>query len=375
MISPGARLVAVIAVVLLYCLALTPVVSPALDAQPVDGPSFLVNTMPVGCHVAPSAEAPILVMHAPGAVRAVDLVDGQQTGGWYREQERQCWIWGNPFIIVIVATLEEAEAYAVRWRAAPRPFLTEHRIVSFYGNPLAAVLGVLGEQGPEQTVARLRAQAEPYARLSDDRRVVPALHLIYAVAQDSPGADGTYLLRISDALVRQYIDLTRDNGMLLFLDIQMGTSTIEAELRRIMPYLAYEHIHLALDPEFAWGAGVRPVSAIGHLTAGQINQAQVMLRDFAVERGLASKILIVHQFRSDMIRDKAAIAAHDRVELVIDMDGFGSPPAKLASWNAVIRDDGVQLAGIKLFYQYDTDLMTPAQVLNLTPRPAVIIYQ
>jgi hypothetical protein len=275
---------------------------------------------------------------------------------------------------MLFATLAEAEALAGTLRAA-EPYLARHRIVSFYGNPLAPVLGVLGEQGPEATVARLRAQAEPYARLSDDRTVVPALHLIYAVAQGSPGADGLYLGRMDDALIEQYVRLTRENGMLLFLDIQVGRSSVERELPLIARWLEEEHVHLALDPEFAWPPGVTPVVEIGYLTGGQINWAQDWLSTFAVERGLPGKILIVHQFRYDMIRDKAAIREVERVELVIDMDGFGGQAAKLATWNAVIRGDGVRLAGIKLFYQYDTNLMTPAEVLALEPRPVVIIYQ
>ena len=32
-------------------------------------------------------------------------------------------------------------------------------------------------------------------------------------------------------------------------------------------------------------------------------------------------------------------------------------------------------AGIKLFYQQDTGLFTPAQVLALAPAPSVVVYQ
>ena len=133
--------------------------------------------------------------------------------------------------------------------------------------------------------------------------------------------------------------------------------------------------HLALDPEFAWGPGVTPVEDIGHLTAAQVNETQAMLQGIAHENGLPGKILIVHQFRYSMLPDKSAIGAYDGVELVIDMDGFGPPAAKLATYDAVITRDAVQYPGAKLFYEHDVPLMSPADVLSLQPRPVVVIYQ
>jgi hypothetical protein len=271
------------------------------------------------------------------------------------------------------AATHPRSAQAVSQPAAP--FLSNHRIVSFYGTPLAPGLGVLGQGSPAEVIEWLRAQADAYAALDPERPVQPALHLIYAVAQAAPGADGLYLGRLSDALVEEYIALARENGLLLFLDIQMGRSTIAYEVGNVARFLAEPHVHLALDPEFAWGPGVTPVEDIGHLTAAQVNQAQAMLQGIARENNLPSKILIVHQFRYSMLPDKAAIGAYDGVELVIDMDGFGSPAAKLATYDAVITRDVVQYPGVKLFYEHDLPLMAPADVLSLVPQPVVVIYQ
>jgi len=71
----------------------------------------------------------------------------------------------------------------------PKPFLDRHRIVSYYGNPLASQMGILGEYEPDEVVRRLRSQADAYQQLSADRTVVPAIHLIYAVAQELPGPE------------------------------------------------------------------------------------------------------------------------------------------------------------------------------------------
>jgi hypothetical protein len=259
--------------------------------------------------------------------------------------------------------------------APPRPLLAEYRVVSFYGNPLAEVLGVLGAQSPEQTVTRLRAQAAEYSLHSPDRTILPAMHLIYAVAQSHPGPDGSYLLRMDDALVEQYVRLTREHNMLLFLDIQLGRSTVDAELPRIFKFLAYEHVHAALDPEFAWGTDGVPHVDIGHLDATHINRAQSLLQQFTIEQRLPTKILVVHQFLPGMVKNKAAVVGYDRVELVFDADGFGPRAVKLDSWERVIRDGYTPLAAIKLFYKHDPDLMTPADVLSLEPRPVIVIYQ
>jgi hypothetical protein len=280
-----------------------------------------------------------------------------------------------PPVAVASAPAQDLSLISLPPLAPPRPFLTDHRVVSFYGNPLTPILGVLGEQDAERTVARLRAQADAYVALSGDRRVVPAVHFIYAVAQHYAGEDGSFLLRMDDALVERYVRLTRDNGMLLFLDIQLGRSTVEKELPRIFRWLVNDHVHVALDPEFAWGDTLQPGEDIGHLDAVHVNQAQQLLQRFAMEHRLPTKILVVHQFLPGMVKNKPLIKGYDRVELVYDADGFGTRAVKLGSWDRVITDDNVQLAAIKLFYRHDIDLMSPADVLSLNPRPVIIIYQ
>lgn len=260
----------------------------------------------------------------------------------------------------------------------PKPFLDRHRVVSYYGNPLAAQMGVLGEYEPEEVVARLRSQADVYQRLGPDRTVVPAVHMIYAVAQERPGAEGVYLLRMDDELIDRWVRLTRDNGILLFLDIQFGRSTIDREFPHVAPFLREPHVHLALDPEFAWGPDEYPLIDIGHIDGAVVNRAQDLLEKLTIENRLPNKMLVVHQFRPDMLKDKASIRPSQWVETVIDADGFGSPSLKLDQWNRVIREDNVQRPGIKLFYRQDAKnggLMSEADVMALTPTPLVIIYQ
>ena len=260
----------------------------------------------------------------------------------------------------------------------PKPFLDKHRVVSYYGNPLAAQMGILGEYEPDEVIRRLRAQAEVYQRLSPDRKVVPAIHFIYAVAQERPGAEGLYLLHMDDELVQKWVRLTRDNGLLLFLDVQFGRSSIDREFAHVLPYLREPHVHLALDPEFAWAPNEYPMIDIGAISGATVNRGQELLEQLVVEHRLPNKILIVHQFRPDMLINKASIRPSEWVETVIDADGFGPRSVKLGQWNQVIRGDNVQRAGIKLFYKWDNKadrLMTEEEVMALTPTPLVIIYQ
>jgi len=261
---------------------------------------------------------------------------------------------------------------------APKPFLDRHRVVAYYGNPLAPQMGILGEYPPAELIRRLRAQAAAYQALSPERTIVPAIHLIYAVAQERAGRDGTYLLRMEDELIDRWVRLTQDEGMLLFLDIQFGKSTIEREFPHVARFLREPNVHLALDPEFAWGPDEFPLVDIGHIDGAVVNRAQDLLQQIVIENRLPNKILVIHQFRPDMLKNKASIRPSAWVETVIDADGFGAPLVKLDQWQRVIRDENVQRPGIKLFYQQDAKsggLMSEADVMALTPSPLVIIYQ
>ena len=68
-----------------------------------------------------------------------------------------------------------------------------------------------------------------------------------------------------------------------------------------------------------------------------------------------------------------------RVQVVMDMDGWGPPHIKRASYKSYVYREPVQFTGFKLFYHNDTKaghpLMKPADVLALMPKPVYIQYQ
>jgi hypothetical protein len=66
------------------------------------------------------------------------------------------------------------------------------------------------------------------------RTVVPARYRIYAVALQHSGANCLYLLQMDHEIIEQWIRLARNEGMLLFLDLQMGRSKVLAKLPHIV---------------------------------------------------------------------------------------------------------------------------------------------
>jgi hypothetical protein len=260
--------------------------------------------------------------------------------------------------------------------AAPSgPLLPGHRIVAFYGNPLVPAMGVLGEGAPDQMLTHLQQQAAAYAAADPKTPVQPALELIATVAQGSAGPDGMYRARMAPAVIDQVLGWANSKGYLLILDIQPGRSTVADEVQPLLPYLQQSNVELALDPEFAMHGDNVPGQTYGSIDATAINQTIQALGSLVAAHHLPPKVLIVHRFRQDMVSNSGAIRPSPLVQVVMDMDGFGSTAEKLASYSSYIRDQPVQFAGVKLFYQQDRPIFTPQQALGMTPTPFVVIYQ
>ncbi len=262
---------------------------------------------------------------------------------------------------------------------APPPadgsLLPTYRIVTYYGHPHDEHMGIIGEYSKEEIAQRLQTEAANYEAADPSRPVITAFELIATVAQQDPGPDGTYILDTDMDTLKEYADYARDHNMLVFLDLQIGRGTVASEIEKVRPLLERPNVHLALDPEFAIGPGERPGDNIGSLPAESITYAQQYLAKLSHDLGLPPKILIVHEFREDMIGGKDQLAPVPGVQLVIDADGFGEPELKTQVYNILVRDQPVQFGGIKLFYKQDHPLMTAAEILALKPPPDVIIYQ
>jgi hypothetical protein len=254
--------------------------------------------------------------------------------------------------------------------------LTEHRLVSYYGHPLSGAMGVLGQLEPEAMVERLKEQAEAYTRIDPERPAIPTIELIASVAQPTPGPDALYLNRTPPAIIERYAGLAEENGFLLLLDVQIGYSTIADEIEVLMPFLERDYVHLAIDPEYDMAPGEIPGQQFGSSSGEELMGAARTLSDLVEREDLPPKVLVIHQFRYDMITNKRVIEPVPNVETVIHADGFGTPRQKIKKYNLLVRDQPVQYGGFKLFYYQDTNLLSPEEVLDaLEPNPAVVSYQ
>jgi hypothetical protein len=210
--------------------------------------------------------------------------------------------------------------------------------------------------------------------------VIPALDYIAVTAQGSPGPDGKYRLRMPDSQIDKALALIAPMNGLVFLDVQVGLSNVQTEVPLLQKYLAMPNVELSLDPEFDMSDGAKPDTEIGSMSSTDINFAANYLAGLVNQYHLPPKILVVHRFTQDMVTNYQDITPLPQVEIVMDMDGWGSQAKKINTYERVIESDPVQFTGFKLFYKNDllppsTGMLTPAQVLQLTPNPSYIQYQ
>jgi hypothetical protein len=247
-----------------------------------------------------------------------------------------------------------------------------HRVVAYYGTPGTASLGVLGAYAPEEDAQRLARAAAAFQ--TPDRVVVPAFELIATVADRSPGPDGSYSHPIDPGSVERYLQVARAHGMELILDIQPGRADFLPEVQRWSGLLAQPDVGLALDAEWHLGPGQVPGESIGSVDAAGVNAVSDWLAGLVRSNHLPQKLFVLHQFTGSMITDPDAITPHPELAAVQHLDGFGTRAEKLAKYTALRRPDLFHL-GFKLFYTQDVAMMSPADVLALSPPPDFVSYQ
>jgi hypothetical protein len=251
----------------------------------------------------------------------------------------------------------------------------DRRVVAFYGSPGDDALGILGIGSPDSAGKKLEKQAEPYA--ADDRPVLPAMELISTIAASSAGERGDYNIRIPKRMIDEYLAAARRHGALLILDIQPGYTDFMTEVRRLEEYLVEPDVGLALDPEWAVAPPDVPGSVIGSADAAEVNEVSAYLQGLIDEHNLPQKLLVVHQFTEAMIADRESLQARPDVAIVLNSDGFGDPPNKIAKYDELRPrgPTGEFHPGFKLFYSEDFPLMTAKQVDNLKPAPEFVVYE
>ena len=262
----------------------------------------------------------------------------------------------------------------------PGALLPFNRIVAYYGNFYSHRMGVLGQYPPDQMLAMLQNEAAKWQAADPATSVVPAIEYIAVSAQKDPGSDGMYRNRMPTSQIDEAIELAKKVAGIVILDIQIGRSNVQAEVEHLASYLAMPNVHLALDPEFSMKGDKTPGKFIGTMDATDINEVTHYLADIVYKNNLPPKILIVHRFTERMVTDRRDIKPLPEVQIVMDMDGWGSKGKKVSAYQDFIFAEPVQFTGFKLFYINDrkapsTGLLTPAEILKLKPQPLFIMYQ
>jgi hypothetical protein len=241
-------------------------------------------------------------------------------------------------------------------------------------------MGALGEYAPKEMWSMLLKEVDKWNKADSVIKTIPAVHYIATVASGTPGKDGLYINRMPDKQIDSALTIAKMNNAIVFLDVQVALSNLKSELPRLEKYLKMPHVHLGIDPEFSMKTGARPGSKIGTYDAADINYATEYLAKLVKENNLPAKILVVHRFTQGMVTNYKNIKLRKETQIVMDMDGWGEPELKKGTYRNHLYKEPVQFVGFKLFYKNDLKkapniLMTPQDLMKLTPKPIYIQYQ
>lgn len=273
-----------------------------------------------------------------------------------------------------------------RWYAQdvlplPGAILPFRRIVAYYGNFYSKRMGILGALPVNEMLQKLNKEVTQWNKADSSLQAIPAIHYIAVTAQGEPGRGKKYRLRMPEKEIRKALAIADSINGLLFLDIQVGHSTIQEEIPKLSPYLQLPNVHLGIDPEYSMKTEHAPGAKVGTFDAADINYAAEYLANLVNENQLPPKVLVVHRFTKGMVTGYKEIVLRPEVQIVMHMDGFGGKAKKESSYQLAITKEPVQFAGFKLFYKNDAAdpsrpyLMTPAEILSLHPKPVYIQYQ
>jgi hypothetical protein len=255
-------------------------------------------------------------------------------------------------------------------RAGRRGF-PKQRIVALYGSAHPG-FGELGRKTPNKAQQRVKKQAVPYKRRGN-RPVVRGFDLVATVAVHCERHRDKCRRRISDDTVKKYLDKIRELDGVLILDIQPGRSTFLDEIRHWRHFLAKPDVGVGLDPEWNVGPHGHPGQDAGSTNAKTLNNVSARLKRIAHNNHLPDKLMIVHQFRRGSIRHRGQLKERNRVDFTLNFDGIGRKRPKKSGYQSLQHPP--LWNGFSLFYNLDTNLMTPAEVMRLKPKPDYVMYQ
>jgi hypothetical protein len=241
-------------------------------------------------------------------------------------------------------------------------------IVAYYGRPGVKSLGILGQHSISALKTIIKKKAAEYRKITG-KLVKPGFDIIYGLAAAEPGSRNDYIIHLNSKKLIPYLDAAKNEDFVVFIDTQLGKHTPQDAIHHVLKYLKYHNVHIALDPEFEVNnLSVRPGKKIGHITGEWINQVQEIMDKYMREHGIREKkMLVVHMFRHTMVTNKTHIKHYKNIDLIMNLDGHGSPKLKIDIYNAIYRKAAAEkvAGGFKLFFNEDKPMMTPKQVMGI----------
>jgi hypothetical protein len=249
-------------------------------------------------------------------------------------------------------------------------------LVALYGHPGTGALGVMGEQPLEAAIERARAHAAPYEPLVD-ATVVPAFEIIATVASEFAGPDGNYSTEADIETLRPWVEAAGEAGLYVVLDLQPGRTDFVTQAELYRPLLELPHVGLALDPEWRLGPNEVHLTQIGSVPIEEVNQVVTWLAGLTRENALPQKLLVLHQFRLDMLPGRERLdMSREELAIMIHADGQGPQGSKQATWTALRAGAPPVFWGWKNFYDEDQPMLTPEQTIQqVSPLPDLVSYQ
>ncbi|MEJ5919538.1 MULTISPECIES: hypothetical protein [unclassified Corynebacterium] len=249
-------------------------------------------------------------------------------------------------------------------------------MVATYGHPGVAPLGVMGEEDPEGAVKTAQEYVDKYQNLTDDK-VIPAFEIIASVAQGAPGPRGDFTEPAPVEVLEPYVDAMTEAGGYVIIDLQPGSADFVEQAKLYEPLLKRPNVGLALDSEWKMQPGELPGSRVGNVEIEEVNRVVDWLADLTEKNNLPQKMLMLHQFQLQMIRDREKLdLSRPELSVVLHADGHGTPQEKFETWDVLRQDLQPEIfMAWKNFIDEDMPMFTPEQTMDIEPRPWVVTYQ
>ncbi|WGW13035.1 hypothetical protein LWF01_04470 [Saxibacter everestensis] len=250
------------------------------------------------------------------------------------------------------------------------------RMIALYGHPGTKSMGVLGEQGIDESIARAKKVAKSYQKHSEEP-VVPTFELIATVASAAKGKDGDYSYETPAKDIEPWIDAAEKAGVYVVLDIQPGRTDFLTQAKLYEDLLKRPNVGLALDPEWRLKSNQKHLAQVGSVKVEEVNEVLNWLADLTRENKLPQKVFTLHQFKLKMIQDRERLdTSREELAIVLHADGHGSPGEKMSTWQALQKGLPKSVwMGWKNFYDEDKPTFSPEQTYAIDPKPWFVSYQ